>query len=316
VLSDEEIATTASLPGMIVRRETFDQFLSYAENNLQIVDLAANISWEPRNKPAIALTFDDGWCDNAEGAFEITRKHRAPMTVFIVPERAGAAMPFWPEQAASVLGNCVSDEDSKHTYLEQVIERLKLLPEQQRDQEMEKIFSAEAAHTASATVDRTMTWGEIERLHASGVTFGSHTCTHEILTRIPPERAEEQITHSRHEIEERLGRECTLFAYPNGNSSPEVRGIVRRAGYKLAFVNDWPVLWTRDRDPYQVPRVNICEYHLIGLDGKFSPLVFEYAVVWKAVRNAWVARVRGWFGQKADVTAESAEKSKAKLAAN
>jgi peptidoglycan/xylan/chitin deacetylase (PgdA/CDA1 family) len=292
ILNDEEIAATASLPGMIVRRETFDEFLSYAKENLQVVDLAGEISWERRKRPAIALTFDDGWCDNAAGGFPLARKHGAPMTVFVVPGRAGSQSPFWPEQTASVLGRRLGENISREEYLEEVIERLKALPQAQRDAEMHRMFGAEDAHTA-ASVDRTMTWEEIERMHAGGVTFGSHTCTHEILTRIPLERAEEEITHSRQAIEKRLGGECRLFAYPNGNSSQQVREMVQRAGYKLAFVNDWPEVWTAATDPYQVPRVNVCEFHLIGVNGKFSPLIFEYAVLWSAVRNCWIHRVTG-----------------------
>lgn len=288
VLTDKEIVATASLPGMIVRRDTFEAFIAYAEKNLDIVNLGSDISWQPNSRPRVALTFDDGWYDNAVEAFPVAQKYGAPMTIFVVPERAGSAMPFWPEQAASVLGTSLADADAREPYIEEVIERLKLLPEEQRKLEIDRIKAGETAHNAAATVDRTMTWHDIERLRSGGVVFGSHTCTHEILTRIPPERAEAEITHSRELIEKRLGAECRLFAYPNGNSSRHVRGLVQRAGYKLAFVNDWPELWTRHHDPYQVPRVNVCEYHLTGRDGKFSPLIFEYAVVWNAVKSRWI----------------------------
>jgi peptidoglycan/xylan/chitin deacetylase (PgdA/CDA1 family) len=203
----------------------------------------------------------------------------------------------------------LADVEQGHTYIEEVIEKLKLLPQEQRSREIEKINSGEGARTAAATVDRTMTWQEIERLQAGGVTFGSHTCTHEILTRIPPERAMEEITHSRELIEKRLGAPCLLFAYPNGNSSKQVREMVQRAGYKLAFVNDCPEVWTVANDPCQVPRVNICEYHLIGVDGNFSPLIFEYAVLWSAVKNCWADMARTRLRRLAAKLSLPAEKS-------
>ncbi len=38
VLNDAELEATASLRGMIVRSRTFDDFLAYATQNLEIVD--------------------------------------------------------------------------------------------------------------------------------------------------------------------------------------------------------------------------------------------------------------------------------------
>ncbi len=58
-----------------------------------------------------------------------------------------------------------------------------------------------------------------------------------------------------------------------------------RAGYKLAFLNQDPGVWTRDCDPFLIPRVNVCEYHLVDSRGNFSPLIFDYAVVWSAAKG-------------------------------
>ena len=63
-----------------------------------------------------------------------------------------------------------------------------------------------------------------------------------------------------------------------------MRDLVAQAGYKFAFLND-PGVWTRDCDPFLVPRVNICEYHLVDAKGEFSPLIFDYAVVWSAAKG-------------------------------
>ena len=135
------------------------------------------------------------------------------------------------------------------------------------------------------------------QLRREGVTFGSHTSTHEILTAIPLAQAEIEIAGSRVLIEEKLGGSCDLFAYPNGDCSEPVRESVQRAGYKLAFLNQYPGVWTPHSDPYTVPRVNVCEYHLVNEKGNFSPLIFEYAVVWSAAKGLMATMRRNFLRQ-------------------
>jgi peptidoglycan/xylan/chitin deacetylase (PgdA/CDA1 family) len=299
VLTEDELQRTMSLPGMIVRTETFDQFLQYASRRWEIVDLGQQLDWFSDSRLKIAITFDDGWYDNATSAYPIARKHSVPMTIFIVPEKMGSVLPFWPEQAALSLGekrpgaSVAGDLD----YLNGEIEALKELPAEERRRRIRQMHRDEQAQVGSAEVDRTMTWEQTEQLHAGGVTFGSHSTTHEILTHIPANEAEREITTSRELIENRLRSACALFAYPNGNCSPEVRDLVEKAGYRLAFLNDQPGVWVRDCDPYMIPRVNVCEHHLMNAKGRFSPLIFEYTVLLRAAEGMLASRWSAWFGK-------------------
>lgn len=296
VLTAEQLARTSSMPGMVVTAATFDKFLEHACQRYQIIDLAKDREWCSDSRLKIAVTFDDGWCDNATSAYPIARRHGAPMTIFIVPQRIGETLPFWPERA--VLGltrNLAAPDRLDGDCVEQVIEGLKELPAEERKLRVESMTLAEAAQQEAAVVDRTMTWQQIAELHAGGVTFGSHTSTHEILTCIPVAQAEEEISGSRGFIEDHVGRACSLFSYPNGNCSPAVRDLVAAAGYRLAFLNDQPGIWTRDCDPYLVPRINVSEKHLINARGSFSPLMFEYTVVWKAARGLMSSRFAALF---------------------
>ena len=276
VLNDAELEATASLRGMIVRSRTFDDFLAYATQNLEIVDAGRGPDWTKNSRLKVAITFDDGWCDNASEVFPLVRKHKAPITIFIVARRIGSVLPFWPEQTAAVLGPGLD--------IAAVIERLKRLPSSERKCFISRITQDDKDTTSFKEVDRTMSWEQIEELQAGGVVFGSHSSTHEILTRIPLTQAEEEIGSSRELIEQRLGSACQSFAYPNGDSSPETRMLVAQAGYKRAFENQTPGLWTKKTNPFAIPRVNICEFHLVDKEGNFSPLIFDYAVVWAAAK--------------------------------
>jgi peptidoglycan/xylan/chitin deacetylase (PgdA/CDA1 family) len=284
VLTDWELHQTASLPGMIVRNNTFSRFLEYVSQACQFVDLTREPEWKPAGKLKVAITFDDGWSDNATQAYPIARQHHAPMAIFIVPEKTGRELPFWPERAVAALDSVASvDDATRADYINHVIEGLKKLPADERDRRVTELTAANS--NANASIDKTMTWAEISELHAGGVAFGSHTSTHEILTVIPAAQAEKEISTSRVQIEEKLEAPCTLFSYPNGNCSDSVRDLVACSGYTLAFLNQDPGVWTEDCDPYQIPRINVCEYHLVDSRGNFSPLIFDYAVVWSAAKG-------------------------------
>ncbi|MCU1254440.1 MAG: polysaccharide deacetylase, partial [Candidatus Angelobacter sp.] len=278
---------TASLGGMIVRKSTFDGFLKYAAEACEFANLAQEPEWKAGDKLKLAVTFDDGWSDNAIAAYPIACQYHVPIAIFIVPDRAGTPLPFWPERTAAALDGSQSADGLQHsaTSIERAIEELKELPVTERERRIGQMTASGGVLKSSAEVDRTMTWEQIAELHAGGVTFGSHTSTHEILTTIPAARAEQEIVLSREAIQQKLQASCPLFSYPNGNYSRQVRDMVEDAGYKLAFLNQEPGVWTRDCDPFLIPRVNVCEYHLVGSNGDFSPLVFDYAVVWSAAKG-------------------------------
>jgi peptidoglycan/xylan/chitin deacetylase (PgdA/CDA1 family) len=286
VLTDSELQQTASMGGMIVRHRTFAAFLNYASQHCEFANLDHEPEWKPTGKLKLAVTFDDGWSDNAESVYPIASQHHVPFVIFIVPERTGTALPFWPERTAAALDRATSVNGSRRAAsIGRAIEELKALPATERESRVSQMIGSAGALESSAAVDRTMTWEQIAELHVRGVTFGSHTSTHEILTMVPTAQAEQEIACSREAIQQKLGGSCHLFSYPNGDCSEQVRELVEQAGYKFAFLNQEPGVWTRDCDPFLIPRVNVCEYHMVDSKGNFSPLIFDYAVVWNAAKG-------------------------------
>lgn len=298
VLTDDELVQTASLPGMIVRKETFEKFVEYASSQCSVTDLTLLPDWEVNGRLKLAITFDDGWGDNATNAYPAALRHGVGMTIFIVPRRTGAELPFWPEQAAAAFTETGPNGNRDVAQLELAIEHLKRMPSRERERQLESMKNS-AGCDPRTNVDRTMSWEQIAELQAGGVAFGSHTSTHEILTMVPLSQAQAEVTSSREVIEGQLGRPCRLFAYPNGNSSPEVRNLVAQAGYSLAFTNQVPDVWTRDSDPFCIPRTNVCEYHLVDATGRFSPVMFDYAVVLSVAKGRLLHKLaeswkQGW----------------------
>jgi peptidoglycan/xylan/chitin deacetylase (PgdA/CDA1 family) len=77
-------------------------------------------------------------------------------------------------------------------------------------------------------------WTQLTELASQHVEIGAHTHTHPQLDVIHPAAAGQEITLSKHLLEEALGQEIKSFAYPHGFHCTRVRRLVRDAGYTSA----------------------------------------------------------------------------------
>lgn len=274
VLPDDKWSCTGSVPDILVREHSFDHLLEHICRYYEPLDLTGEITFHKSNRLRFAVTFDDGWIDCARVAAPIARRRRVPLTVFICPSRMALALPFWPEQRVRF-----QQQTGKPAASGAIVaaERASKIGEAD-------FICTQPTQRYPDEIDSTMSWEDVTRLDRQRVVFGSHTSHHEILDRIPRGQAQSELCDSKRIIEERLGKKCQLFAYPNGDWSPDARILVSSAGYRFAFIND-PGVWTSDSDCLLIPRVNICEADLIGLQGRFSRLAFEFAAIWKAFRH-------------------------------
>jgi len=81
----------------------------------------------------------------------------------------------------------------------------------------------------------TMRWEELRELAERGVEIASHTRTHPNLCALGDEELRRELTGSREEIEDVLGRRCSYLAYPYGRFDRRVQHAVEQAGYNAAF---------------------------------------------------------------------------------
>jgi peptidoglycan/xylan/chitin deacetylase (PgdA/CDA1 family) len=95
-----------------------------------------------------------------------------------------------------------------------------------------------------------MDWAEVREMADRGFGIGAHSMRHPDLTKLPREKAAQEMDGSKTEIEQRLGRPVTEFAYPYGRIPREVRPSVDLAcGTRLAFVRPAD-------DPLDLPRID------------------------------------------------------------
>lgn len=101
-----------------------------------------------------------------------------------------------------------------------------------------------------------MSWDEILDLQGRGFTFGSHTCTHRDLTRIPLDAVRDELIRSKKELEERLGSHVRCLSYPFGRTDTRITREVARTGYRAAF-SMYPLLSNSTIDPFNLRREGV-----------------------------------------------------------
>lgn len=299
VLPDAQYDSSHMQPGMVVRASTFRRFLDYITRHCECVllrdvtfatGLAAN-----QRRPRLALTFDDGWKDNFVTAFPISREKGILFTIFLCPQMMTRRDSFWTTTVSSLWATAqragkldlistlrgVPAPSSANS----LIESLKRANPRDREAQILQLQGALEPYADSAQdgkEEQLLTWSDVQEMSAAGVSFGSHTNTHAILTEIPFSEVSRELRESKSAIEEKL-KTCTCFAYPNGDWSLQVRDLVAQSGYQAAFINS-PGIWQGHNDPFTIPRINLWEGSLTGLSGRFSRLTLEYAIFWKAYR--------------------------------
>jgi peptidoglycan/xylan/chitin deacetylase (PgdA/CDA1 family) len=282
VLSAHSFSRTNSLPGILMKEETFRDLLAHIKQHYQPVALENAIPGQQSEKINVVFTFDDGWRDNYTIVFPIARAYDIPFTIFVCPGVSGQTEPFWPEQACSLL-RALGTNDRE---ISATVEALKGLPRGERDRYLsslrEQALQAGMAPHPS-TEDQVLSSGEILEMHRGGVSFGSHTQTHQILISLPMNLVEGELRQSKSAIEVLLGQPCTTLAYPNGDWSPEVRDLARHLGFRVGVTTQRGG-WTKTCDRLAVPRSYMCEAGVAGLNGRFSAVMFEYKAFWLAWR--------------------------------
>lgn len=235
----------------------------------ELVERAYKDDVPPR---AIAITFDDGYYDNYAHAFPVLTRFELPATIFLATGSIESGVPLWHDRVFDAF---------RETRVEQVVIEaqtysLHTLPERQRalraflrvvrqcppadrDERIQQLMSHLAIPESRSAGAKKLSWRDVEHMAQGQITFGAHTVTHPILTRMPFAAAMEEIVLSKQTIEQHLHTPVRLFAYPNGGqedfNEPLKRGL-REAGFLCAVTTLWG---TNDQhtDPFALRRMGI-----------------------------------------------------------
>jgi peptidoglycan/xylan/chitin deacetylase (PgdA/CDA1 family) len=245
---------------------------------LPVEDLAERLRDGRAPSNALALTFDDGYCDSLTHAAPILARYGLPATIFLTTGYIGTPDMPWYDLLALGLKTTRREAVSldpgeqlplrstreRLDALQATLRRLKTLPDVERRRVVDRMID-DLAPSAPAEQKRLMlSWGEVDALRGLGFSIGAHTVSHPILSRVEAEGAWREIHGSKEVIERALGIRVRGFAYPNGGAddySAETVRLVERAGFTCA-VTTRRGLNTRRTPRFELRRGGPWEQHL------------------------------------------------------
>lgn len=81
-----------------------------------------------------------------------------------------------------------------------------------------------------------LSWGQLKQMTGSGlVTAYDHTWSHASLGNASKDKIEYEIAISKKQLEDQLGKEVKIFAYPYGSESNSIREVLQSNGFSAAL---------------------------------------------------------------------------------
>ena len=206
------------------------------------------INSKPVPHKAVWISFDDGWKDNIANVMPIIDKYNIPVIFFISTGPVKTDGFFWFSLAMNNREN-LSDEYTKN------VKKLWHI----KNKEREKIIKNLTAGCALNIERESFTVEDIKKISKMPqVTIGCHTVNHVIMPNCTKMELEEEIKHSKYDLEKWTGKKIKYFAYPNGDLNELSLLILKKYGFKMAATTESRLIDIND-DILRIPRIPIMD---------------------------------------------------------
>jgi peptidoglycan/xylan/chitin deacetylase (PgdA/CDA1 family) len=248
VLSGQDLATFYVSPGMYVHVDVFEAQMRFVKQHFEVLSLSRLLDiWAEgglnKAKRYCVVTFDDGWRDNYVHAYPVLRRLGVPATIFLATNLVGTDEWFWPEKLTHIMLNRWRDrqahgDDRRRSEAEVEVEisRCKLMRRADIDRALDKLMRENG--TCLPRDRMVMNWDEVAEMARNGISFGSHSLTHAILTHESADDVERELRGSLHELRDHRVNCVPVFCYPNGNYSTKIIDQVKAVGYRAAVCSE------------------------------------------------------------------------------
>ncbi len=259
VLTCHRVIALQSDPEMLaVTPDNFRAHMRHLKETVPVVRFEDD--WSKIRRPAVSITFDDGYADNVLEALPIIEEVGVPTTFFVSTANIGTQREFWRHELERIImGDWTFPErfnlhDGRFgrrwqtstpagrdaLYREIHALMMQVDPVSREEWLMQLRKWARAGETGREEY-RAMTYDELRRLAGrKWATVGAHTVTHTPLSAPTEDQQREEIDSSKLRLETLLGTRISVFSYPFGGKSDydnvSVR-ICREAGFIKAASN-------------------------------------------------------------------------------
>lgn len=262
--------------------EEFDRHIALLQRYYKLIgvdELADELAHGRSPRGCALISFDDGYRDNYSQALPILRAHGAVATFFLATSYMSERKIFWWERISYLFTRTKlkSARLSYPTELELDLEHRRGLSKRLVLSLIKTVHGLDLnrllAHLTEALQVRwdeqiearfaeelVLTWDEAREMKRQGMSFGSHTSSHRILTTLPIREVRAELSTSKRVLEQELGGTIHSVSYPVGMPVRLVRPIisaVEEAGYTLGFTNLSGVASVERLDPFDISRVSM-----------------------------------------------------------
>ncbi len=229
------------------------------------------------DQPTALITFDDGYQDNYEFAFPVLRSLNVPACFFVMSGYLDQpSLPWWDRVAYSVKWtsqtvlqleyperlriDLASTSRARATY--NILRAYKRTRALDRERFFHDLETATGVTVDESSLARGlfMSWDQARKMHDGGMTIGSHTATHPVLSSVDEETQRRELVNSRQRIADMIGHAPDLLAYPVGGPgafTEATKRIAQAAGYRAAFTYFGGLNRTGHIDPFAVGRSGV-----------------------------------------------------------
>ncbi|HZQ95039.1 MAG TPA: polysaccharide deacetylase family protein [Candidatus Sulfotelmatobacter sp.] len=249
-----------------INAEALRRQFSYLRRNFRVVSLSQLAeelsSGANPARHTVALTIDDGRRNCYEFLFPLIKEFELPATFFVVSSFISGEDWIWTDKVIWLSRQKNCPEALLPDSLPAVFGALNKMRPEARNGWIET-----TARSMSVSIPKTppprfapCSWTELREMSDSGLMeIGSHTVTHPILSSITDEESWQEVTQSRSQIMQAIGRPVNCFCYPNGKGSdyrPSQVQQIAEAGYRCAVIAEFGMVQSR-RDLFRLPRMGM-----------------------------------------------------------
>ncbi len=295
VVEDFAYSVETSIPSMLVSLRTLERHLDWIGRRFRFVsldELGARLVSGPSDESIAVVTFDDGYGDFYFHAFPLLKRKGIPAAVFVVTDLIGTTrmqthdklyllltrkfgLQIKPAEMAGLLqrlGISLAGVNAT-TPFEATRLLLEGLPQAGIQQVLGLLESDVEFAEDGLQPFHSLTWDMLTTIRRAGITVGSHTCTHVLMTNENDHTLRHEVTGSREALEQRLGGPVQHFAYPGGLFNQASVDAVGSAGYQFGYTT------CKHRDARHpvltVPRNVLWENSCQDSRGVFSPAMLS-----------------------------------------
>ena len=249
--------------GMVMPRDVFEAQIAHVAREYDVVTLSDGVK-ELRqgrlNRGLLAITFDDGYCDNYDHAAPILAKYKVPATFFLATGAIDHSMRLWwddvadavkklliagsieraqavvPDSIGRVLARLLHG-DSSQVVSQSLVSLLNAADASQRKQVIGALLSV-ADLKVSERPDLMMTWEQVQEMQRAGMEFGAHTVTHAFIDELDEQSARNEISGSASRLTDKLAVPARGFAFPRGRATGLARDWLTEANIEFAVTTD------------------------------------------------------------------------------